>query len=239
MNYFWITLQSRFIAYSYIILDRIGLSKNNAMIFMFHHVTNEQIDASPDCMCNVDQFINVLEHLKTNSIKVVSIDEAIENIKKGQRTGYAVITFDDGIDNTFNTAYPLLKSYDCPFTVYITLEYLNKKGFLNSDQLEILNNESLCTLGSHSLTHPVLRTAVNSREEIGLSKQLLEKLLKKDVSHFAYPYGGPTAVSIKNMIETKKEGYQSAVSTIGTRLNYFSTLNKFYLPRVNGSDFMK
>ncbi len=166
------------------------------------------------------------------------MDEALSNINKGILTGYAVITFDDGIDNTFNTAYPLLKSYDFPFTVYITLNYLNNKGYINSEQLQILNKESLCTLGAHSITHPVLKTAVNSREEIGQSKRQLESILKKEVSHFAYPYGAPTSVSIKNIIEAKKEGYRSSVSTIGSRLNYFSTLNKFYLPRVNGSSFM-
>ena len=238
MKSFWITLQSCLITYSYIILDKLGFSKNNAMIFMFHHVSNEQIDASLECKCNVEHFIMVLEYLKNNNIRVVSLDEAIVNINKGELSGYAVITFDDGIDNTFNIAYPLLKLYNFPFTVYITLNYLNRNGYLNSEQIKILNNESLCTLGAHSLTHSVLRTAVNSREEIGQSKQMLENILKKKVFHFAYPYGGPTTVSMKNIFETKKEGYQSAVSTIGTRLNYFSTLNKLYLPRVNGSFFM-
>ena len=67
---------------------------------------------------------------------------------------------------------------------------------------------------------------------------MLENLLKKDVLHFAYPYGALEAVSIKNIFESKNEVYQSAVSTIGTRLNYFSSLNKFYLPRISGSFFM-
>jgi len=232
------SLRSRLIPHFYLILDKLGFSKNNATIFMFHHISNKQIDASLDCKCTVEHFIKVLDYLKNNNIKVVSIDEALENINRGRLNGYAVITFDDGIDDTFYVAYPLLKSYNFPFTVYITLNYLNKKGYLNSEQIKILNDESLCTLGAHSLTHPVLRTAVNSREEIGQSKQMLENILKKEVFHFAYPYGGPTAVSIKNIFETKKEGYQSAVSTIGTRLNYFSTLNKLYLPRVNGSFFM-
>lgn len=238
MKSYWITFQSHFITHLYYFLDKFGFSKNNALIFMFHHVSNEQIDASLECKCNVEKFTNVLEYLKINNIKVVSMDEAIVNINKGLLTGYAVITFDDGIEDTFNIAYPLLKSYNFPFTVYITLNYLNKKGYLSSEQLEILNKESLCTFGAHSITHPVLRIVSNSREEIGQSKMILENLLKKEVYHFAYPYGGPTAVSMKNMIETKKEGYQSAVSTIGTRLNYFSTLNKFYLPRINGSDFI-
>ena len=238
MRYFWITLQSRLITYSYIILDRIGISKNNAMIFMFHHVSNEQIDASPDCKCNVEHFTEILDYLKNNNIKVVSIDEALENINRGRLKGYAVITFDDGIDDTFHIAYPLLKSYVFPFTVYITLNYLDMKGYITSEQLEILNEESLCTIGSHTISHPVLRTVSNSIEEIVQSKQILENILKKEVHHFAYPYGGVKAVSLKNIWEAKKAGNKTAVSTIGSRLNYLSS-RKHYLPRINGGDFLK
>ena len=77
------------------------------MISMFHHVSNEQIDAAPNCKCNVEHFTKVLEYLKNNSINVISIDEAMVNINKGILTGYGVITFDDCINDTFNIAYPL------------------------------------------------------------------------------------------------------------------------------------
>lgn len=235
---FWIALQSRILTYSYIILDKLGFSKNNALILMFHHVSNEQLDVTLACKCEVEHFIKVLDYLKNNNIKVVSIDEAIENINRGILNGYAVITFDDGIDDTFYIAYPLLKSYNFPFTVFITLNYLDKEGYLSSDQLEILNNEFLCTLGSHSITHPVLRTNSNSEEEIAQSKHMLEFKLKKEVYHFAYPYGGPTAISLLNIREAKNSGYLSAVSTVESRLNYFSTISKFYLPRINGSFYL-
>lgn len=199
MKSFWIKLKSLVIVYFYASLDKLGFSNENAFILMFHHVTNDQVDASPECKCNVEHFTKVLEYLKNNRIKVVSINEALININKGILKGYAVITLDDGIDDTYKIAYPLLKFFNFPFIVYITFNYLDKKGYLTSEQVEILNKESLCTLGAHSLTHPVLRTALNAREEIVQSKQNLENILKKEVLHFAYPYGGPAAVSIRNI----------------------------------------
>jgi peptidoglycan/xylan/chitin deacetylase (PgdA/CDA1 family) len=220
-----------------LILDKLGFSNNNAFILMFHHVTNDQVDASPECKCSVEHFTNVLEYLKNNRIKVVSMNEALVNIDEGALIGYAVITFDDGINDTFKIAYPLLKIYNFPFTVYLTLNYLNNKGYLTSEQLEILNKDPLCTIGSHTLTHPVLSTALDAKMEIIQSKQRLENLLKKEIFHFAYPYGGPSAVSIKNVFDAKAARYRSAVSTVESRLNFFSTITKFYLPRVNGSFF--
>ena len=234
---FWISAQYRLIAKFYHILDRTKLSKNNATIFMFHHVSNDQINASSECISSIEHFIKFLEYLKTNSIKVISIDEAIFNINKGILSGYVVITFDDGMDNTFNIAYPLLKNYNFPFTIYIPINFIDKSGYLTSKQLEILSKESLCTIGSHTISHPILRTSLNSMDEIVQSKLILENKIKKEVHHIAYPYGGPRAVSLKNIREAKDAGYLSAVSTIGSRLNYFSTLNKHYLPRVNGGDF--
>jgi peptidoglycan/xylan/chitin deacetylase (PgdA/CDA1 family) len=196
-------------------LDKLGFSNNNVFILMFHHLTNELIEASLDCKCSVEHFTKVLEYLKNNCIKVVSMDEALININEGEFSGYAVITFDDGIDDTYKIAYPLLKIFNFPFTVYITFNYLDKKGYLTSEQLEILNKESLCTLGAHSLTHPVLRTELNAKEEIVQSKQNLENILKKEVLHFAYPYGGPAAVSIRNIYYTKASRYRSAASIVG------------------------
>lgn len=218
-------------------LDKVGFSKNNAIIFMFHHVSNEPIEVSIDCICSVEHFTEILEYLKNNRIKVVSMNEALTYIDEGVLNGYAVITFDDGIDNTFKIAYPLLKIYKFPFTVYVTLNYLNKHGYLTSEQLGILNEEPLCTLGSHTLNHTILRTDLDATDEIVNSKQKLENILQKEVSHFAYPYGALTLVSMKNIFDTKDAGYRSAVSTIEARLNYFSTISKHYLPRVNGSFF--
>jgi peptidoglycan/xylan/chitin deacetylase (PgdA/CDA1 family) len=237
MNFYEITKQYRLISYLYLFLDKLSFSNNNAIIFMFHHISDEQINASLECKCKVDHFIKILEYLKNNFITVISIEEAIVNIKKGIRKGYAVITFDDGFDNTFNIAYPLLKYYNFPFTVYIPTNYVDKKGYINSQQLELLSKESLCTIGAHTITHPFLNTALNSKEEIVQSKIILENKIKKEVHHFAYPYGGPTTVSFKNIREVRDAEYQSAVSSVGSRLNYISTLNKLYLPRVNGTFF--
>lgn len=205
---------------------------------MFHHITDEEIEASPSCICNTHKFSTILEYLGQKKISVVSFDEAIENIKKRKLYGYAVLTFDDGLEDTYKIAYPLLKKFNYPFTIYITLNYLNRDGYISVDQLNILSKEPLCSIGAHTLSHPVLKTAENATEEIVKSKHDLEIIIGKEVVHFAYPYGGITTFSKSNIDDLKKAGYKSAVSSVGTKLNCFSTLNEFSLPRINGSLFM-
>ena len=66
------------------------------------------------------------------------------------------------------------------------------KIFLNSQDLNLLNNEPLITIGSHSHTHPNLKILEEKKKifEIENSNQILENLLNKKIKHFAYPYGG-------------------------------------------------
>ena len=213
MSSFWIYTR-RLLVYLYHIPDKLKLPDEKALILMFHHVTDEKVEASPSCLCSVNNFLQVLEYLKRNNIKVVSIDKALSNIRKRIFRGYAVITFDDGIDDTFEVAYPVLKNRNLPFTVYITFNYLNKKGYLLTEQLKILSNDPLCTVGAHTLNHHVLINSENAKEEIVQSKRLLETLINKEVLHFAYPYGGPYAVSLENILDTKCAGFKTAVSTI-------------------------
>ena len=218
----------------YKLTDKIGLSKDNAFILMFHHVTDEDVISRDDCKCTTSHFINVLNNLKRNNIEVVSMDTAINRIKRGKMKNFAVITFDDGIDNTFTTAYPILKELNLPFTIYVTTDYINKKGYITFEQLEHLKDEPLCTIGSHTLSHPSLRYCSNSWEEINNSRDILSKITGEEIIHFAFPYGSFLRCSFANIRQVKKAGYASAVSTSSATLNFVSTFNRYFLARING-----
>jgi peptidoglycan/xylan/chitin deacetylase (PgdA/CDA1 family) len=235
MHFILKKIQYYLVVYLYLLLDKIRISKSKAVILMFHHVTDEHINASKSCICSIKRFNQKLDYLRKNNLEVVSLDKALININNKKFIGYAVLTFDDGIEDTFRIAYPILKSQNYPFTIYITLNNLNQEGYLSINQLNILKQDPLCTIGAHTLSHPILYNANNAQEEIVKSKQILETILNKEVVHFSYPYGSPTTISRKNVIDVKKAGYKTAVTTIGTKLNYLSTLNKFYLPRINGN----
>lgn len=62
---------------------------------------------------------------------------------------------------------------------------------LTSDQIVTMSQDPLCTIGTHTVSHPNL-TELNRNEqmdEILSAKRKLEELLGRDVVHFAYPYG--------------------------------------------------
>lgn len=204
----------------------------DGQIFMYHHVTNDFLDISESCKCRVDRFEEIILQFKKEGYRFVSVDRLLEILKNRLPERFIVITFDDANEDMFLNAYPILKLLKIPFIVYVTIDFINKEGFINDEQLEILNNEPLCTIGSHTISHPMLRYSKNAFNEISQSKQILEQKLGKPVLHFAYPYGKFSAVSIKNMRMVKKAGYKSAMGTIESKLTTCFRKCIWYLPRV-------
>ena len=137
-----------------------------------------------------------LMQLREDGYSFVSIDKALALIKNRSKEKFIVITFDDATDDMFANAFPILKNMQIPFTVYVTIDFLDKEGFISYKQLEILKDEPLCIIGSHTVSHSMLRYTDNAFDEICQSKVILESKLKKSVDHFAYPFGKLGAVSM-------------------------------------------
>lgn len=85
---------------------------------------------------------------------------------------------------------------------------------LTSDQIVALSQDPLCTIGSHTVSHPNLSalTLKEQKEEILTAKCKLGNLLGHDVVHFAYPYG---FYNDATRFILNKIGIGSAVCTFG------------------------
>jgi peptidoglycan/xylan/chitin deacetylase (PgdA/CDA1 family) len=76
---------------------------------------------SPD---KFEQQINFL----ANHYMIVSLEEIVNMIKKKYKTGrFISITFDDGYADFYNIAYPILRKYDVPVTIFLNSDYTNNE----------------------------------------------------------------------------------------------------------------
>jgi len=207
-------------------------SKVNGQILMYHHVTNEPFQSDDYCTCSAVRFEQVLIELKEDGVSFITVDRLLDLLKKKSTEKFVVVTFDDGTEDLFLIAYPILKRMQIPFIVYIVIDFINRNGYMSDSQLTILNNDPLCTIGSHTISHPVLRYSKNALNEIVESKKLLECKFGKPIDHFAYPYGKFVAVSLKNIRMARKAGYKSAMGTIETKVKKYHRNFKWYLPRI-------
>lgn len=119
-----------------------------------------------------------------------------------------VLTFDDGNQNTFSTAFPILQKYDFTGTVYVVYNYIGSTNFMNPEQIRVLY-EAGWEIGSHSISHVDLTKRQDRQEaEIIESRQKLQMLLNIPIDSFAYPYGAYDDLSIYHM---NFSGYMAAV----------------------------
>jgi peptidoglycan/xylan/chitin deacetylase (PgdA/CDA1 family) len=102
-----------------------------------------------------------------------------------------VITFDDGWENQFTHAVPVLRRFGYTATFFIFPNPVSRDArFMTWEQLRELLAAGM-TIGSHSRTHPLI-SSVHGRalaDEVGGSKALLEQKLGGPIAFFAYPFG--------------------------------------------------
>jgi peptidoglycan/xylan/chitin deacetylase (PgdA/CDA1 family) len=86
---------------------------------------------------------------------------------------------------------------------------------LDWDGLVQIAQEPLCTIGCHTLTHPMLAKhgADFTRTEMAKSREMIAARLGQPVRHFAYPVGDPTSAGVREFALAKEIGFASAVTT--------------------------
>lgn len=106
-----------------------------------------------------------------------------------------LVTFDDGYADLATAALPVLIRYGITATAYVITDRLGaaRPGAdptLDRDQLAELRARGV-EIGSHGHTHRALDCLrpAEVRDEVSLSRRVLEDELREPVTSFAYPYG--------------------------------------------------
>lgn len=204
----------------------------NGLVLMYHHITDEKLNVSQSCVHKISQFKETLMRLKNEGYLFVTIDNALQIIESHSSQMFAVVTFDDVPEDVFINAYPILKELRIPFTLFITIDYIGKEGYLNQAHIKEMCSDSLCTIGSHTLTHPMLRNSSHIQREIFNSKKQIEDMIGREVKYIAYPYGKRAAVSYESRRLAQKAGYKCAFGTIDAPISDYTSTHTYYLPRM-------
>ncbi len=228
------------IIYKYQMFLNKHLKKNSYnMIIMFHDITLDMCSKDKkrlpnDFSVSFKRFTEVIERILNKGYRFVSLDELLNSPIEDK---LCVLSFDDAFQGVYTYAFPYLEKNHIPFILYIASGFLNQKGYLMIDNLKEMSASSLCTVGSHTVNHVMTRFV--SREilerELKESKEFLERVFGKKVSHFAFPYGSPRAFSYFDIKYIKSCGYESAATTfqyyIGKKFKNWNYL----LPRYDAS----
>ena len=180
-------------------------------IMMYHHVT--AVTPSEGNWVSPKSFEQQMAYLTQHHYKVITLDELVSAIQKKEKLSHktVVLTFDDGYDDNYTQAYPILKKYQFSATIFLIANKINADGFLNLKQIEEMLTNGI-NFGSHTLSHPYLPSLSppEQEKEIRESKARIGQALNTSIEYFCYPIGG-FSDDIKRMV--KEAGYKAALTT--------------------------
>jgi len=217
---------------SVIFYQSIFLITNNAVyaeeitipILTYHNFT---IEEGSSYKINIVEFEKQMDYLAAYNYSVISLYELLKGLRDGQLPPKPiVITIDDGFKSTFTLAYPVLKKYNFPATLFLYTNFIEKNnGSLTWEEIREMTKNNI-EIGSHTLSHCNLLKyekdenyeayLARIRREIFLSKEILESKIEDKVKFFAYPYGTYSSTIKDLAIQAGYEGILNANSMNNT-----------------------
>lgn len=214
---------------------------NAAVVVTFHRVSSP---AKAGLTCDVEMFTRYCEFF-ARYFRVVSLSNLIHKLEKGVPLNRElVITFDDGYQDNYLNAAPILKSMGLSATFFVTTAFVgtdfipwwDKKRSLHYpwmtwDQVQSLHKQGF-EIGAHTRSHVDLAEISGDKawEEINGSRVDLEQKLSAPISLFAYPYGRRHQITTENRNLVKAAGFRCCCSCYGG-VNA-EAANPFFLCRV-------
>ncbi|HEY7317526.1 MAG TPA: polysaccharide deacetylase family protein [Candidatus Binatia bacterium] len=169
-------------------------------ILTFHDIA----DASSVISFSPQVFRQGIAQLYESGYRTLSLIDAAKclGVREPFPDRSVIITFDDGYRSVYEEAFPVLQQYGMSATVFLTVgerNSVNLEGSLPSlEGRSMLSWRSIremqksgIVFGAHTMTHPDLTCLPmdEAKQEILLSKNIIEEALGIGVSTFAYPYG--------------------------------------------------
>ncbi|PYK49121.1 MAG: hypothetical protein DME20_07625 [Verrucomicrobia bacterium] len=192
-----------------------------------------------------------MKELKDRGITVIPMQDLLA-WKRGEKNippRCAVITFDDGYKSQYEVAWPVMKKYGYPFTMFIYTEgvrggSLGGGGAITWEQLADMRDNGV-DIEAHTATHQDLReghtitlaspggkktrTKLTGpqyeqwvRNEVVGSKELLEQRLGIKVNCFAVPFGNYNE-HVKEL--ARNAGYEAMFTVYGQPITFTSPLD--------------
>ncbi len=116
----------------------------------------------------------------------------------------------------------------------VDLAALSREASLDWRDLVTLAADPLVTIGGATVNLPVLSNLKEAvaLKEMTMGKAVLEAAVRRDVRHFAYPFGDRKSWQRKHMAMAEEAGFVSAVSTIPGVIEPAGHTSLLALPRI-------
>lgn len=168
-----------------------------------------------------EAFDEQIAELKRRDYRSITLDQwvAYKDKRAGLPRHPIIITFDDGYQSTYHTAWPILQRYGFSATVFLVASLIGKTNawdvderqepLLDESEIREMQREGI-TFGSHTQSHRAL-TKIPLEEaarELADSRKMLESVLGRSVSSLCYPFAKQNR-AVRSL--ARSAGYTAAV----------------------------
>ncbi|MGB2601825.1 MAG: polysaccharide deacetylase family protein [Candidatus Omnitrophota bacterium] len=181
-------------------------------ILMYHSISG---DKTSSLNVTPENFARQVEFLNRGDYSVIPLDELVEGIRKEKKfsSKTVVITFDDGHEDNYLNAFPVLAKHKMTATIFLVAGYIGEReGYLKWDQVNLMKENGI-DFGGHTVNNVYLPSIEDTRTlwwEVSGSKEIIKGETGEAPKYFCYPTGGFNA-KIKNAVI--RAGYKGACTT--------------------------
>ncbi len=207
-------------------------SAAGGVVLLYHHVAT---DTPASTSISPADFRSHLEYLRDNDFNVIGLDAMIPALRGGGELPEraVAITFDDGYQSIYDTAFPMLQSFGFPFTLFLSTGPIDRRlrGYMSWSEIEELAAAGVL-VANHMVEHPHMLDRADTESEAEWIERLRAELLAAEQTilertgqshrYLAYPYG-EFDPAIKNLLrELDFTGFAQNSGAIGPHSDFLA-----------------
>lgn len=210
-------------------------------ILMYHYISIPPADADPyrlDLSVTPERFGEHLRWLRENGYTSISLDDVVLALTAGKPLPErpVVLTFDDGYEDAYTNAFPLLLAFHMTGTFFVVTEWIDghTAGYLTWDQARDMAAAGM-SIESHTRSHIDLTNACDYNclvYQILGSVQTIEAETGVRPRFFCYPSGRYNDDVLRVV---KQVGFEAAVTTEAGTIHTSDQLLELSRARIRGT----
>lgn len=210
----------------------LGVSSIDVPVLLYHYVrdVSKADKVGSSLSVSPQSFRRQLTYLLENDYSPITLKQFISALRGGPLPPRPVLfTFDDATGDFAADAFPILRAFGIPATLFVITGFIGTPGYLTWNQFNALSRSPLVTIGSHGLNHvsfTALEQGVAARQ-IALSRNFLRSTTGQPVEALAFPNGAFSSATLQSAMRAE---YSVSFTTQLGRLHSWN--DRFKLPRI-------
>jgi len=167
----------------------VNINTKEGVITLMYHRFHE--NKYPSTNIRGEVFLEHLKEINKIETKFITFKKFEKIIKTNIDDNYILLTIDDAFESFYLNAWPILKSRNIPFILFVSTREIGNNGYMTWEQIREIDASSLVTIGNHSHSHDYLIDWEESKIKLDLETSI--KIFKKKIGYspkvFSYPFG--------------------------------------------------